>query len=339
MSDEQLIRETRSGLFCEQGGFYIDPWRRVERAVITHAHADHARPGSGQYLCSREGLRVTRSRLGPAAVIETLAYGECQVINGVSISLHPAGHILGSAQVRVEYRGEVWVVSGDYKVEPDRTCTTFEPVRCHKFITESTFGLPIYRWPAQESVFADLNDWWIRCRDRDQPAVVLAYSLGKAQRVLAGVNPSIGPIYCHSAVETLNAEYRASGIELPQTMGVTSLPRRKRWGGALIIAPPGAAESAWMGRFGSAPRAMVSGWMLTRAGRRWNSLDRGFAVSDHADWPGLHWAIRETGAEEILVTHGQTEVMVRYLREQGISARELRTRFGDGDAPGQQRES
>ncbi len=329
MSQKPLIRETRSGLYCEQGDFFIDPWRKVDRAIVTHAHADHARPGSAHYLCSREGLRVTRSRLGPSARIESLEFGEKQLINGVSISLFPAGHILGSAQVRVEYGGEVWVVSGDYKVEPDPTCSPFEPVRCHKFITESTFGLPVYRWPSQEDVAADLNEWWIQCRDQSQPAVLFAYSLGKAQRVLALVNPGIGPIYCHTAVETLNQEYRASGIALPETQGISGQPRGRRWGGNLIVAPPGAADSAWMGRLGSCSRAMASGWMLTRAGRRWNSLDRGFPISDHADWPGLLWAINETGAEEILVTHGQTEVMVKYLQEQGISARALKTRFGD----------
>ena len=327
MSDGPLIQETSSGLFCEIGDFYIDPWRRVSRAVITHAHADHARPGSQAYLASQEGLRVLRGRLGPTAKIETLPYGQPRLINGVRVSLHPAGHVLGSAQVRVEYRGEVWVVSGDYKIEQDTTCAAFEPVRCHTFITESTFGLPIYRWAPQSEIFSDINDWWIRCRDAGQPAVIFAYSLGKAQRVLAGVNPGIGPIFCHSAVEELNREYRASGIELPPTFLVSQAPARKTWEGALVIAPPAAANSSWMSRFSTGSTAMVSGWMLTRATRRWQSVDRGFPLSDHADWPGLLHAIEETGAEQILVTHGHTEPMVRYLNENGRIARTVKTQF------------
>lgn len=327
MSADPLIEETPAGLFCRQGGFYIDPWAKVEKAVITHAHADHARPGSAAYLASHEGRRVLRSRLGPAAVIETLKYGETTLLNGVKVSLHPAGHVLGSAQVRVEYRGEVWVVSGDYKTEPDPTCAPFEPVKCHTFITESTFGLPVYRWPNQQSVFADINQWWIHCRDADVPAVIFAYSLGKAQRLIAGVNAGIGPIFCHSSVEELNGEYRASGVSLPPTFLVSQAPARKKWGGVLLICPPGAADSSWMNRFSAASTAMASGWMLTRATRRWQSVDRGFPLSDHADWPGLLSAIDQTGAEQILVTHGHTEPMVRYLREQGKQARTVVTRF------------
>ncbi len=329
MSEAPLIQETASGLYCEAGDFYIDPWRRVAKAVITHAHADHARPGSQAYLASHEGLRVLRSRLGPSAKIDTLPYGQSRLINGVRVSLHPAGHVLGSAQVRVEYRGEVWVISGDYKIEGDATCTAFEPVRCHTFITESTFGLPIYRWTPQSEIFRDINEWWIRCRNAGQPAVIFAYSLGKAQRVLAGVNPGIGPIFCHSAVEELNREYRASGISLPPTFLVSQAPARKSWEGVLVVAPPAAANSPWMSRFSSGSTAMVSGWMLTKATRRWQSVDRGFPLSDHADWPGLLYAIEETGAEQILVTHGHTEPMVRYLTEQGKSARTIRTQFSE----------
>jgi len=329
MSERPLIQETACGLYCEAGDFYIDPWRRVTKAVITHAHADHARPGSDAYLASHEGLRVLRSRLGPSAKIDTLPYGKSCLINGVQVSLHPAGHVLGSAQVRIEYRGEVWVISGDYKIEGDATCTAFEPVRCHTFITESTFGLPIYRWLPQSDIFRDINEWWIRCRDAGQPAVIFAYSLGKAQRILAGVNPAIGPIFCHSAVEELNREYRASGISLPPTFLVSQAPARKTWEGALVVAPPAAANSSWMTRFSSGSTAMVSGWMLTKATRRWQSVDRGFPLSDHADWPGLLYAIEETGAAQVLVTHGHTGPMVRYLTEQGKSARAIRTQFSE----------
>ncbi len=316
-----LIQETPAGLYCEIGDFYIDPSRRVPRAVVTHAHADHARPGSGKYLAAKEGQRILRHRLGPSADIEALPYGVTKLVNGVTLSFHPAGHILGSAQVRLEYRGEVWVVSGDYKTEPDTTCAAFESVRCHTFITESTFGLPIYRWPAQEEIFADINRWWRQCRDVGQPGVLLAYSLGKAQRLIAGVDPTIGPIYCHAAVQQLNEEYRASGIVLPKTWLPAQAPARKDWGGVLIVTPPSTVHATWLSRFRNASVAMVSGWMLTRQTQKSRAVEIGFPLSDHADWPGLLKAIDETQAEQILVTHGQTEPMVRWLNENGKNAR------------------
>ena len=321
-----LIQETLAGLYCEVGDFYVDPSRRVPRAVITHAHADHARPGSARYLATREGRRILRTRLGPSAVIDTLSYGEQHFVNGVTVSFHPAGHVLGSAQVRIEHRGEVWVVSGDYKIEPDPTCATFEHVRCHTFITESTFGLPVYRWPAQQEIFEDINRWWKQCRDADRVAVLFAYSLGKAQRLIAGVDSSIGAIYCHPSVEELNQEYRASGIELPKTWLPSQAPARKAWGGVLVITPPSTANSAWLASFGDSSTAMVSGWMLTRATRRSQSFDRGFPLSDHADWPGLLMAIEETQADQILVTHGETGPIVRWLTESGRNARAVMTR-------------
>ncbi|MFN9719256.1 MAG: ligase-associated DNA damage response exonuclease [Planctomycetota bacterium] len=329
----QLIQESPAGLYCDAGDFYIDPWRKVQRAVITHAHADHARPGSTRYLATREGRRVLRSRLGPSADIETMSYGQTMTINGVTLSFHPAGHVLGSAQVRVEYRGEVWVVSGDYKIEPDSTCSAFEHVRCHTFITESTFGLPVYRWSPQCKIFDEINRWWLQCRSAGIAAVLLGYSLGKAQRLIAGVDPSIGPIYCHPAVEELNQEYRASGIALPQTYLPSQAPARKDWGGVLIVAPPTVASSQWMNKFGTASTAMASGWMMTRGSRRWQSVDRGFPLSDHADWPGLLKAIDETQAEQILVTHGHTGPMVRWLQENGRQARAVITRFSSDGTP------
>ena len=316
-----LIHETPSGLYCAIGDFYIDPLRRVANAVVTHAHADHARPGNQNYLAAKEGRRVLRSRLGPSAVLETLPYGETKLINGVTLSFHPAGHILGSAQVRVEYRGEVWVVSGDYKIEPDTTCAAFEHVRCHTFITESTFGLPEYVWPIQQEIFADINRWWKQCRDDGKTAVLLAYALGKAQRVIAGVDPLIGPIYCHPSVQLMNDEYRASGINLPKTWLPSQAPARKGWGGVLIVAPPSVANSAWLSQFGTSSIAMVSGWMLTRQTRKSQSFETGFPLSDHADWPGLLKGIDESHAENILVTHGQTEAMVKWLNGNGRNAR------------------
>ena len=320
-----LIQETSSGLYCEIGDFYIDPTRRVSKAVVTHAHADHARPGSRKYLAAKEGRRVLRQRLGPSAEIETLPYGEQKLLNGVTLSFHPAGHILGSAQVRIEYRGEIWVVSGDYKTEPDATCAAFEHVRCHTFISESTFGLPIYRWAAQQETFADINRWWAQCRDQGRPAVLLAYALGKAQRLIAGVDSTIGPIYCHPSIQQLNDEYRASGIQLPTTWLPSQAPARKDWGGVLVVTPPSTANSTWLSRFGNASIALVSGWMLTRQTRKSQSVEIGFPLSDHADWPGLLQAIEESRAEQILVTHGQTDAMVQWLNENGRNARAVIT--------------
>ena len=322
-----LIQETPAGLYCSAGDFHIDPCRRVPQAVVTHAHADHARPGSAKYLATREGRRILRTRLGPSAEIETLVCGETLSLNGVTVSFHPAGHILGSAQVRVEYRGEVWVVSGDYKIGDDPTCAPFEHVRCHTFITESTFGLPVYRWPSQQDVFDDINRWWKQSRDKGVAAVLLAWSLGKAQRLIAGVDSAIGPIYCHPAVEQLNQDYRGSGIDLPKTWLPSQAPARKNWGGVLVVAPPSVANSAWLSQFGQASTAIASGWALTSGTRHRRAVDRSFPLSDHADWPGLLKAIEETQAEQILVQHGFTGQMVKWLTSQGKNARAIVTRF------------
>jgi putative mRNA 3-end processing factor len=317
-----LLRTTDHGLYCEVGGFHVDPWLPVDRAVITHAHGDHARWGSRSYLAARAGERVLRTRLGPDAHISTLEFGEPVDINGVRVSFHPAGHILGSGQVRVEHRGEVWVASGDYKTEPDPTCTPFEPVRCHTFITESTFGLPIYRWPPQADAFRDIRAWWRANREAGRASIVFAYALGKAQRVLAGLlDAGEGPIFTHGAVERLNEDYRASGVALPRTSSATAQPRGYDWSGALIVAPPSAGGSTWLRRFGGASTAFVSGWMRIRGMRRRRSVDRGFVLSDHVDWPALVSTIQATGADRVFVTHGYREPLARWLTEHGIDAR------------------
>ena len=321
-----LVPDDR-GLYCAAGGFHIDPWKPVERAVITHAHSDHARAGSGTYLTSASGAAVLRARIGDAAPIEGVGFGETHRIGDVTVSLHPAGHLLGSAQVRVEHAGEVWVASGDYKVERDRTCETFEPVRCDTFITESTFGLPIYRWRPQDEVFDEINRWWAGNAAEGITSVVFAYSLGKAQRVLAGVDASIGPILAHGAMTTLNEVYRAAGVVLPETRAGTAPEAKSAGGRALVIAPPSAAGTAWMRKFAPASTAFVSGWMTVRGTRRRRSVDRGFVLSDHADWDGLLSAIAATGASRIGVTHGSTQAMARYLRESGRDAFELETRY------------
>ena len=323
-----ILRATERGLYCEAGDFYIDPWMAVDRAVITHAHGDHARWGSRSYACSAECERVLRTRLGPDQSISTYQWGESVDIGGVRVSFHPAGHIIGSAQIRVEHRGEVWVVSGDYKIEPDPTCTPFEPVQCNVFVTESTFGLPIYRWTPQAETFRDITDWWRGNREAGKASVIFAYALGKAQRLLAGLNDlAEGPFYCHGAVERLNRDYREGGIRLPHTTYAGSMPRGHDWAGAMIVAPPSAAGSLWLRRFGAASTAFASGWMRVRGARRRRSVDRGFVLSDHVDWPSLMRAIESTRAERVLVTHGYRDPVVRVLRENGLSADSLASRW------------
>jgi putative mRNA 3-end processing factor len=324
---ESLLQLTPAGLYCPRGDFHVDPWLPVERAIITHAHADHARRGSGRYLAARPGLAVLRQRLGPEAALDPIDYGEFSSINGVKVSLHPAGHILGSSQVRLESQGEVWVVSGDYKTAPDRTCVPFEPLQCHTYVTESTFGLPIYRWPEQQAVFDDINAWWGDNQARGRASVIYAYALGKSQRVLAGIDASIGPIFGHGAVENMHQAYRDSGVALPPTRLVADGLDRAELRRGLILAPPSAQRSPWTRRFGEYASAFVSGWMLVRGTRRRRAVDRGFVLSDHADWPGLLGAIGASGAERVLVTHGQISAMVRWLRDQGREAHGLQTRF------------
>jgi putative mRNA 3-end processing factor len=329
MSDD-LIVQRAEGLYCPAGDFYIDPWRPVARAVITHAHSDHARIGHGHYLASQPSEGVLRARLG-AIDLQTLAYGERIVHHGVTLSLHPAGHVLGSAQVRLERGGQVWVASGDYKVAADRTCTPFEPVRCDVFITESTFGLPIYRWCPDDELFADINDWWSRNVLAGRASVLACYSFGKAQRVLAGVDASIAPIVVHGAVQPLNEAYRAAGVALPPTMHVSEVKDRADLRRALVVCPPSAVASPWMRRFGDASTGFASGWMQVRGTRRRGGYDRGFALSDHADWPGLLGAIEATGAQRVIVTHGSGPVLARFLGERGLRAELFETEYG-GDA-------
>ena len=314
------------GLYCEAADCFIDPWRPVDRAVITHAHADHARSGHRHYLASADGANALRTRLGSIS-LQTVRYGESVDLGAVRVSLHPAGHVLGSAQVRLEHRGEVWVVSGDYKLQADATCVPFEPVRCHTFVSESTFGLPIYRWAPPTEVFAQINAWWRNNAEAGRASVLYCYAFGKAQRILSGIDPDIGPIVCHGAIEAINRVYREAGVALAATHMVSGLPERSRLGQALVLAPPSAAGSTWMRRFPDPSDAFASGWMLLRGARRRRGVDRGFVLSDHADWPGLQQAIAASGAQNILVTHGQVAPMVRWLNEQGLQADALHTEF------------
>ncbi len=323
-----LLRVTDHGLWCEPADVYIDPWAPVDRALVTHAHSDHLRWGHAHYLVAAPGLGVARQRLGAQGDrVHAVAYGEPVAINGVRFSFHPAGHILGSAQMRVEHRGEVWVVSGDYKTDPDPTCTPWEPVRCHTFITECTFGLPIYRWPEPPRLVAEIDAWWRANADAGRASLLYGYALGKAQRLLAGLDPSVGPILTHGAVETMTTLYRAEGVALPPTRHATVETRDASWARALVLAPPSVAGSPWVRRFGPAAEAFASGWMQVRGARRRRGVDRGFVVSDHVDWPQLLTAIAATGATRVLPTHGFTAPLVRWLREQGFEADALATRF------------
>ena len=332
--EDDLVVETPRGLYCPPGDFYIDPWRPVDHAVITHAHGDHARRGSSRYLASARSEGVLRARLGADIQLTGLQWGEVVEHRGVRISLHPAGHVLGAAQVRLEHRARVWVVSGDYYLsehdERNPTCDPFEPVRCDCFITESTFGLPIYRWQPQTRVFDDINRWWAENQALGRASLLMAYSFGKAQRVLAGVEAGIGPIVVHGSVEPLNEGYRQAGVALPTVHRAQDLDKADL-SRALVVAPPSVQGSPWLKRLGTFSDAFASGWMQLRGARRRRAVDRGFVLSDHADWPGLQRAIAASGAQRVIVTHGYEAVMVRWLQQQGFQAGSFKTAFeGEG---------
>ncbi|MGG6294033.1 ligase-associated DNA damage response exonuclease [Leptolyngbya sp. AN02str] len=327
-----LITVRPEGLYCERGNFYIDPWRSVELAVITHAHSDHARSGSQRYIATHISEGILRKRLGDDVNLQGVEYGESLKLGDVWVSLHPAGHVLGSAQVRVECDGEVWVVSGDYKRNHDPTCEPFEVVPCDSFITEATFGLPIYRWDSGPTICQQIVDWWKG--DRDRPSLLFCYAFGKAQRILSELTQFTDqPVYVHGAIHALTEIYRNVGVPMVPTIPTSDLPRSHKFNGDLVLAPPSGHRSSWMKRFSHPQTAFASGWMAVRGARRRRGYERGFVLSDHADWPGLVNTVRETGAQTVYVTHGQTDVLARYLTEVfGINAMPLRTLFeGEGD--------
>lgn len=321
-----LVQITEHGLFCAAGGFYVDPWRPVEQALLTHAHSDHARWGSARYLAAEGNHAILRHRLGVDAPIEIVRYGERRRIGGVTVSFHPAGHMLGSAQVRLEQGGEVWVVSGDYKLAPDPTCAPFEPVPCDTFITESTFGLPVFRWSEDGMLVRAIEEWWAGNAERDTASVLFAYAAGKAQRILAALRATIGPIACHGSVAALNLAYRKEGVALPAWIGARDLKPEDR-GRALIVAPPSAQGTPWLRRFGEVSFAFASGWMTIRGLRRRRLVDRGFAISDHADWDALNAVVEATGAERVWVTHGYSDSFAHWLRDRGLEAQPVATEF------------
>lgn len=331
MSRDPVLRFTDRGIHCPAGGFHIDPWRPVDRALITHGHADHARPGHAAYLATDIAAPVLRHRLGDIA-LTTLSYGETLTIGAARVSFHPAGHVPGSAQIRVEVAGEVWVVSGDYKTEADGLSAPFAPLRCHAFVSECTFGLPVFAWAPQAEVMAEINAWWAANAAAGRPSVLAAYALGKAQRLLAGLDPNIGPILTHGAVEATNRVLRAQGLALPETAQVADGVDGRSHPGALVLAPPSALGGPWLQRFPGAETAFASGWMRLRGVRRRRAAGRGFVISDHADWAGLNAAIAATGAERVFVTHGYTDTFARWLCAKGYDAAAVTTDFGGDEA-------
>ena len=332
-----LLQLTPEGLYCPAAEAWIDPWRPVPRALITHAHADHARPGCGEYWAVAASEGILRQRLGASIRLLPVEYGQLHRLGDARVSFHSAGHVLGSAQIRLEAGGESWLVSGDYKRCADPSCAPFEPVRADVLITEATFGLPIYRWRRGAEVAAEILAWWQAAPER--PSLLFAYAFGKAQRLLAelaalGVGEP-GPlgaegreILVHGAVEALMAPYREAGVALPPTLPLSAVPRGESLDGRLVIAPPSAHRSAWMKRFRSPQTAFLSGWMAVRGARRRRGHERGFVLSDHADWPGLLRSVKESGARQVYVTHGNSDGLARYLREvEGISAEPLAGEF------------
>jgi putative mRNA 3-end processing factor len=325
---EALVTVTGRGLYCPAGDFYIDPWQPVQTAVITHAHGDHLRHGSAQYIVAQPGASLARHRLGSGHTLTAIEYGSPRSFGSTSVSLHPAGHVLGSAQVRIEHAGRVWVVSGDYKRQPDPTCTALAPLECDVFISEATFALPIYRWPDTRDVIAEIVRWWNVNRERGLSSVLFCYALGKAQRVLAELRAfTQEPVYVHGAVGALVDLYRKSGVAMVPTLAATT-ERATDYRGALIIAPPGAAGTPWMRRFGEHSSGFCSGWMRVRGDRRRRGYDRGFVLSDHADWAALIETCLATRAKRVLLMHGRSDSLTRYLNEQGIDARALETAYG-----------
>jgi putative mRNA 3-end processing factor len=329
MTNKGLLVHTALGLYCPKADVYLDPWKPVKKAILSHGHADHARWGSSSYLCTPTAAPVIKYRLGEIN-LETLPFGEEKLINGVSFSFHPAGHILGSAQIKVSYKGEIVVFSGDYKTANDGFSEAFEPVKCHTFITESTFGLPVYHWQDQKWVFNEMEEWCKNNRNNGQLSILYGYSLGKAQRILQGLPESVGPIFTHSTIEAVLNVMRNQGVSLKNTIPVNEHLTRAELLSGVIIAPPAVQNSNWLKKFEPIRNGVVSGWMALRGARRRRNADKGFVLSDHADWEGLNEAISLTGAENIFVTHGYTDILSKWLIDKGLNAHPLETNF-EGD--------
>ncbi|MEY8849216.1 ligase-associated DNA damage response exonuclease [Psychroserpens sp. XS_ASV72] len=326
----KLVKFTKKGIYCIPGKFYLDPWYPVDYAVISHAHADHAKWGMKHYLCHDDSKEILKYRIGPQISIESLPYNKSKTINGVKVSFFPAGHIIGSAQIRLECKGYVVVFSGDYKVKNDHLTTPFEPVKCHEFISESTFGLPIYNWLPEETLQKQMHDWVLSNQSKNRTSVFIGYSLGKAQRLMK-LMEGLSEIYVHSAIHNTNEALKTSGIKLPETSKWTVETDKKDIQNKIVIVPPALVGSNMIKRIPNAATAICSGWMQIRGNRRWQSVDAGFPVSDHADWSGLISAVKATEAEKVYVTHGSQATFAKYLNEIGIHAQEVKTEYGSNE--------
>ena len=326
----KFIKFTKKGIYCIPGKFYLDPWYPVDYAIISHGHADHSRWGNKHYLCHQDSKNILLHRLGKDISIETLNFNQTKTINGVKVSFFPAGHIIGSVQIKLEYKGKVVVFSGDYKTNPDFITTSFEPVKCHEFITESTFGLPIYSWKTEAELQSQLQQWVVNNQKQNKTSVFFGYSLGKAQRIMSLVD-GIDEVYVHSAINNLNQAISKSGIVLPKSKLITSDFNKKDIQNKIVILPPALLGSKLLKKIPNAATAICSGWMQIRGNRRWKGVDAGFAVSDHADWNGLLSAVKATEAEKVYVTHGSQAVFSKYLNEIGIESQEVITEYGTED--------
>jgi putative mRNA 3-end processing factor len=324
-----LLVFNENGIYCQQADVYLDPWRPVTNAIITHGHADHARFGHTNYITHHTNVPIIKHRLGISQATGK-DWNETFTVNGVKFSLHPAGHIVGSAQVRVEYKGEIWVFTGDYKTENDGLSTPYEVVKCHTLITECTFGLPAFNWLPQSEVFTDINNWWAENRAEGKTSVLFGYSLGKAQRLLKHLDTSIGTIYTHGAVENMTEVLR-SVVDLPPTTRVTRETKKESLHGNIVIAPPSTHGSVWLRKMSPFVTGVASGWMAFRGARARRAVDRGFVLSDHCDWYALLDSIKATGAERVISTHGYADIFSRYLRELGYDARTEHTQY-EGEA-------
>lgn len=331
-----LLEFNDKGIYCSQADVYLDPWRPVKTALITHGHADHARWGHKGYITHKSNVPILKHRLGVTNVAGK-DWNETFVINGVKFSFHPAGHIIGSAQIRVEYKGEVWVFTGDYKTEDDGISVPYEVVKCHTFITECTFGLPVFKWVPQAQVMNEINEWWEENKADGKTSVLFGYSLGKAQRLLKYLDPSIGTIYTHGSIENMTRVLRAQ-VDFPATTLVTTSTKKEQLLGSIVIAPPSVNGSSWIRRMTPFVSASASGWMSFRGAKNRSTVDKGFALSDHCDFQGLIDSISATGAEKIIATHGYSDIFSKYLRELGYDARTAETQFEENLAENDDKE-
>ncbi|MBT8185174.1 MAG: ligase-associated DNA damage response exonuclease [Eudoraea sp.] len=320
-----LLEFTDKGIYCELADVYLDPWKPVDKAIISHGHADHSRAGHKKYITHLRNVPIISHRLGNISV-SGKEWGEFFTVNGVRFSLHPAGHIIGSSQIRVEYQGEVWVFTGDYKTEDDGVATPFEAVQCHTLITECTFGLPAFKWTPQAEVFRNINQWWADNKSDGKTSVIFGYTLGKAQRLLKHLDPAIGQIMTHGAIENMTEVLRPV-VNFPETVRITANTRKEELKGNIVIAPPSAHGSPWIRKMVPYVTASASGWMAFRGARRRRAIDKGFVLSDHSDWQGLLQSIKASGAEKVICTHGYTEIFSKFLREQGYDARTEATQY------------